>query len=107
MRKHATPSTYVPGATLVRDPQTYAILYSNKGDPLWNMPKPIGVHETIQVVRVRATESGQMKIKKRKELTQFPVYRGLDASLARYYRAQVRRFKRKEKEKKNVAAAKD
>ena len=96
----------MPGATLGRDPKTFAIIYSNKGEPIWNMPKPIGVHETIPVVKtVDKSDPDKPKVKKVKQVMQFPVYRGIDASLARYYRAQVRRAKRKEKS--SASAAED
>lgn len=105
MKKHATPGTYTPGASRVRDEWGMPV-FTDKGEPVWNLPKPVGVHETLQVVRVvDKSDPDRPKLKKVKQKTKFPVYRGLDASLARYLRAQMRRAARKAKEKKSAPTA--
>ena len=90
-RKFATPTTYVPGARIQRDPDTLAVLYDKKGRPLWDMPKPQGMHETLQVVEVREKDGDRVRKKKVKQMTQFPVYRGANSLLAREIRAKIRR----------------
>lgn len=100
MRKFATPTTAVPGARGVTDPKTHIQLRDKKGRPIWEMPKPVGIHETTQVVKLLdKSDPKKPRIKKVKQKTQFPVYRGMSAKDARYARAQFKRAKRKLKEK--------
>lgn len=82
--KFATPGTVVRGASLRRNPETFEPITDNRGRPIWDMPEPFGTHTTKQVAKVGG--------KKTMQDVQFSVYRGLDASLARYFRAQLRRF---------------
>lgn len=98
--KHATPGIFVRGASLRRDPDTLQIEYDRKGRPLWDMPKPVGVHVTKQVVkRVIKRKDGTTKQVKELQPTQFPVYRGIEARTACYFRSQLRRFYMKQAEK--------
>lgn len=98
--KFATPGVFVRGASLRRDPDTLEVETDSKGRPLWDMPKSVGVHVTKQTVKrmVKRADGTTKQIKELQE-TQFPVYRSLDASLARYFRSQLRRFYRKQAEK--------
>jgi hypothetical protein len=102
MRKYAVPGTYVPGATpMYDDPNAYAPMRmrDNKGRPLWNMPKPVGTVENIQIVSAVVEVDGQPRMRKVRRPVSFPVYRGVSAALARYIRADMRRRARKAAEK--------
>lgn len=98
-QKYATPGTFVPGASLARDPVTLTVLFDKKGRPLWNMPKAHGTHTTKQMTKrvVRKKEAdGETRAIVVRELQdkEFPTYRGFDAVFARNARAFVKRQRR-------------
>ena len=96
MRKFALPTTVVPNARKNIDPDTLK--------PVWDMPKPTGKHETLQVVKERYEDAkGKPKTRKVKRKLSFPIYRGTTASFARYMRAQMRRALREMKEQEQVS----
>lgn len=90
--KFAVPGMFVPGAILtgMMEPRT--------GRPVWQMPKPVAYVERLQVVEKIEFIDDKPRRTKVKKMVQFPVYRGMSATVARAMRAQFRRSQRKLKE---------
>jgi len=89
-RKHAEPAIMVPGATRRINPDTLLPEFAVKNKvPLWNMPTPI---RYVEHVRRRLDEKTKTVIT---DKVAVPIYRGLDATLARLIRAEFRRNQRK------------
>ncbi len=87
MTKFATPSTVIPGAQKAMSNGIVPVqLTDEKRRPIWRKPNP--------VYYVEHKTNGRV--------TKVPIYRGCDASRARYHYAQERRTARKALEKKNV-----
>lgn len=105
MRKFALPTIVVPGARPRMDGEGIFAKQAtdHKGRPLWDMPKPVGVHATTQVVRiVDKSDPDRPRVKKVKQKTQFPVYRGMRARDARTFRSQMRRLRREQTKLQNL-----
>ena len=77
----------IPGVRRRVDPETLMATFDSKGNPLWDMPAPIGYAEMIACIK-----EGRKYARKK---VQVPVYRGTSASYARYVKAQIRRDQRK------------
>jgi len=88
--KYAVPGIFVVGASKDIDPITMSQNRDHRGRHLWNMPKPSGQHKTKQMIQVKRDG----KLRKVKQVVMVPVYRGVSASLARYYRSQIKRARR-------------
>lgn len=88
--KHAIPLTVVPGATRRIDPETLlqAVTVKNKV-PLWDMPAPL---RYVEHVRRRLDKKTKKMVT---DKVAVPIYRGVDASLARMIRGEYRRTQRK------------
>lgn len=105
MRKHALPLTMTwPLAKLVRDPVTFAPETDKKGRPIWDMPKPIGQHPVIQIVKEPVEEKQpddtiQVKMVKKRKAVLIPIYRGVSAEMLRYAKSQAKRRQRIETER--------
>ncbi len=105
MRKHALPLTKVwPLATLVRDPVTFAPETDKKGRPIWDMPKPIGQHPVIQIVKEPVEtklpdDTTKVTMVKRRKAVLAPIYRGVSAQMLRYAKSQAKRRQRIETER--------
>ena len=87
--KFAVPGTFVPGAIYLG-----SVVEKHK----WQMPKPVAFVERLQVVEKIEFIDDKPRRFKVKKMVQFPVYRGIAASLARSMRAEIRRSQRKLKE---------
>lgn len=87
--KHAVPLTVVPGATRRIDPETLLQMKGEKGVSLWNMPTPL---RYVEHTRRRLNKKTKKVIT---DKVSVPIYRGVDASLARLIRAEYRRTQRK------------
>ncbi len=93
MRPFAEPQTFVPGATRRIDPDTLMPEVDKKGRPLWDMPSPIRYAE--HVTRRRTKQTGVVI----GDTVMVPIYQGMDARMANWYRGQARRAMRKAEEK--------
>lgn len=100
MKKHALPLTFVwPLATLVRNPVTFAVETDKKDRPIWNMPKPIGQHAVIQIVKEPFEKEDEVvKMVKKRKAVLIPIYRGVSAEMLRYAKSQAKRRQRLESE---------
>lgn len=92
VRKAHLPGTVVPGAQRVVDRYSGIPVYDKQGRAVWRMPRPKGtVRHAISAGSLTRPKPG------RPTHREVPVYRALSASLARHYRAQMRRADRKRK----------
>lgn len=111
MRRFAEPQTHVPGAKprMIKDEKTGLLRQERdkRGRLLWDMPDPVGTHETTQVVTKIVEVDGKPKQIRVKEKVSFPVYRGVSAKFARYMRSQFRRAQRKLEEQAALAKKQD
>lgn len=89
MRPFAEPQTFVPGATRRIDPDTLMPEVDKKGRPLWDMPSPIRYAEHIK--RRKHKKTGEVI----EEEVMVPIYQGMGARMANWYRSQARRTMRK------------
>lgn len=87
--KFAIPQAMVPGATRRIDPDTLIPMTGKKGVPLWDMPTPTRYEQHTR----RRLDQKTKKVITDKVLV--PVYRGVDASIARMIRSEFRRTQRK------------
>lgn len=88
--KSMVPGTFVPGAVYLSS--TFGKKHK------WQMPKPVAFVERLQVVEEVVFVDDKPRRNKVKKKVQFPVYRGMAASLARSMRAEIRRNQRKAQE---------
>lgn len=104
MKKHMLPLTFVwPLATLVRNPVTFAVETDKKDRPIWNMPKPVGQHAVIQIVKEPVEEKQpddtiKVRMIKKRKAVMIPIYRGVSAEMLRYAKSQAKRRQRLESE---------
>lgn len=84
----ALPGTFVPGATKRIDPDTLAQELGRKGVPLWDMPDPVRYVEHVR--RRRHRKTGKVIT----DMVSVPIYRGVSAKLANWYRSDARRQNR-------------
>ena len=87
--KHAVPQTVVPGATRRINPETLLPMTGKKSVPLWDMPVPL---RYVEHVRRRLDKKTKKVVT---DKVAVPIYRGVDASLARMIRGEYRRTARK------------
>lgn len=99
MRPLTETQTFVPGATRRIDPDTLLPEVDEKGRPLWDMPSPIRYVEHVR--RRRHKHTGKVTV----EQVMVPIYQGINARMANWYRGQARRMMRKAKEKRKTEEA--
>lgn len=94
MRPFTGPHTFVPGATRRIDPDTLLPEVDKKGHPLWDMPTPVCYVEHKK--RHKHKHTGKVT----EETIMVPVYQGMGARMANWYRGQARRAVRESEERK-------
>lgn len=99
-RKFAYPGTFVPGATPAYD-EKGAPVYDKKNRRVWHMPKIVkNVEHTFHSLeRQISTKTGELRKVKVPRTVLVPVYKGMSASMANWYRGQARRNARKRSER--------
>ena len=95
-RKFAYPGTFVPGATPAYDDKGVP-MYDDKGRRVWHMPKFAKQveHTFYTLAKQINAKTGKLRKVRVPRIVLVPVYRGLDARLANWYRGQARRNARK------------
>jgi hypothetical protein len=99
-RKFRYPGTYVPGANPAYDDRG-APIYDKKGRRVWHMPKIVKnvEHKFHSLERQINTKTGKLRKTKVPRIVLVPVYKGMSALMANWYRGQARRNIRKRAER--------
>ena len=84
MQAFALPGTVVPGARKRIDSDTLAQERDRKGRPLWDMPSPV---RYVQHVRPKRHKNDAPAL----NTVAVPIYRGVSAKIANWYRGDARR----------------
>jgi len=97
MQKASMSQTVIPGVRRRVDPDTLMAMSDEHGNPLWDMPAPVGYAEHKKWRKHKRTGE------RIAEPIMVPIYRGTSASYARWVKSQIRRNKRKAVEAKAEA----